>query len=709
MKRLFLPMVFAVNAAAQVPGELRGRVLESDDHRPVAGARVEVVGKADVVTSRADGVFVIRGLEPRAYTLRVRAIGHAERTIEMEVVNGRTESIDVLLDRVAESLAAVRVSTLRDVPGATTFDRRAIETSGARDLAELIQTTPGVTVTRSGGPGAPARASIRGSAAAQVLVLLDGVPVNSALTGEADLSQIPLENAERVTVRAGSQSSRFGARALAGVIEVETRTTRPEVAMTLRGGAFGERNGSLIVGASRDALSASILADVRDVRGDFVYDVPAFRGGGRARRTNSDLSARELSANVGLARERVGIGARASGQTLDRGMANTIVQPSSTGHQESDRAGGRLDAWAQIARVRVDAAVDVAHEKTAFTDPAPPLGGSYHDTTTADAVTSTLTARSGLHFVEFSAGAESRRTKIASTTLDASAPDHQTIRSGWISAEADREFSGTRFIASAAARVDRSSLDNATVTSPKVGLQALRGRWTASASVGSGYAPPTLTDQFFREGVQVQANPDLRAERTQNELEGRIAVHDVQFGPTTSRLELAVFRADIDGMILWQPDFRFIWSPSNFDVRRRGWEIAGSVDVHSHFSLNGSLNDARIEYAGPVLSGQVAYRPRTTGHITAAGTMRRVRTEITTRYIGERRTVTGSPLNVLDSYTLTDVRISTDAQRDRWFVGLTLGIDNVFNQSAAMLVDYPFPGRAWSLVARVRRKISSAS
>src|SRR5205823_1571952 len=66
----------AVSMPAQVPGELRGRVFESDGGRPVPGARVEVTGRTERAFSNADGGFSLRGLEPRRYAIRVRMVGY---------------------------------------------------------------------------------------------------------------------------------------------------------------------------------------------------------------------------------------------------------------------------------------------------------------------------------------------------------------------------------------------------------------------------------------------------------------------------------------------------------------------------------------------------------------------------------------------------------------------------------------------------------
>lgn len=58
---------------------------------------------------------------------------------------------------------------------------------------------------------------------------------------------------------------------------------------------------------------------------------------------------------------------------------------------------------------------------------------------------------------------------------------------------------------------------------------------------------------------------------------------------------------------------------------------------------------------------------------------------------------------MLDPYWRTDVKLSYTRRVQRWRLNTSLGVDNALDQSAAMLVDYPFPSRAWSVSVRLQR------
>ncbi len=90
-------------------------------------------------------------------------------------------------------------------------------------VPELLQQSVGVNVRSFGGLGAFTTVSIRGSSSEQVTILLDGVPLNRAKTGSVNLSNIPVENVERIEVYRGVSPLRFRSSSIGGVINIVTR------------------------------------------------------------------------------------------------------------------------------------------------------------------------------------------------------------------------------------------------------------------------------------------------------------------------------------------------------------------------------------------------------------------------------------------------------------------------------------------------------
>lgn len=711
-------LIFAGNARAQVAGEIRGHVRDAETARPIANGRVEVSGRAEAVRTSNDGSYIIRGLEPNTYAVTVRALGYAVYVQEVEVTNGRASKVDAALTARVALLSDVQVRAQRDtaVVNATVLDRASIEQSGRRDLGELLQTAPGVVITQSGGPGQPSRVSIRGSSSNQVLILVDGVPLNSAISGSADLSRVALETVERVTVRTGAQSARYGPRAMAGVIEIETRKPRQELTAYVRTGALGEHNASLALANSvpmrRMSLGASVSGDYRTVEGDFSYTLPALRGGGRAARINSDATAKQVLGGLTLDGDFGSVALRGTWQDTDRGLAGTIIQPSSTGRQGHTRAGVGASGQGSLKRIAWTLATDVTHEDGTFNDNTPPFGQAFNDTIQATSITASTSATVSAGASTTAIGGELRTLDVKSTMLAPDSPHWQQLLGVWGNTRYSHTLpaSSIQFDAELSARADHNSFTNDAALSPRGLVRLSRGAVATSFSIGSGYAPPTLSDQFFHEGVQVRANPALKPERTKQDIEARLTIRETGISRFVIAGEAAVFRSNIDGMILWLPDFRFIWSPTNYNVDRSGWELSGKVGLPSaRVEAQATLNRNDVTYAGGVISGQVAYRPRNSANINVSFAPSLFRVDVSNRYIGVRRTIAGSGLNALDPYWMSDVKISTAFQKSGWSFSPAASVENALNRSAAMLVDYPFPPRTWTVALRVRRSTSQRS
>jgi vitamin B12 transporter len=705
-------LVLAPRAPAQVPGELRGRVSDASTGggRAISGARIEIADRVELARSDADGSFVLRGLEPKTYTVTVRAVGYASLRRDVAIENGRTATLDAALQPVPTTLTAMVSSARRpDVDrSAVTFDRRAIEASGRRDVGELLTDVPGVVITRNGGPGQPTQASIRGSSAAEVLVVVDGVVVNSALTGVADLSQLSLAAVERVTVLEGAQSARYGGRALAGAILVDTRSADREASLALDAGSWGERAvggsiGNATEGAPR--VSGIVSAEHRTSRGDFSYDVPEVRGGGTARRANSDVSSTSALGVAGVDWTGGSLRARADWRSTSRGLAGSIVQPSLTGRDDEHHASSALDFSSAPGSLSFDASASVSRDHAHFSDPTPPFGSSYDDVLNATEARVAAAATAAGTAGSMTVGADARRLAVTATSL-ANAPRAQSIAGAYANVRTAREAGGVGVAATLSGRIDHDDLLAGSAASPRASVELTRGVASLSGSIGNGYSPPALADQFFHEGVLVKANPSLAPERTRGESELRATMRDVSVGPATFSSDAAAYRADVHGMILWAPDFRFIWSPSNVDVRRSGWQLDGRLALPSlsGATLSGGVEHTDVTYAAAAQTGQVIYRPRLTARFGESIARRFARLDFQTRYVGSRRTVAGSDLNSLAPYWLTDARLAVPIARASWRLEGMVGIENVFDRSASMLIDYPFGGRRWTVGLRTTRK-----
>ncbi|MDA2918033.1 TonB-dependent receptor [Desulfobacterota bacterium AH_259_B03_O07] len=105
--------------------------------------------------------------------------------------------------------------------------------------SEILSFSPGVVVRDFGGFGQLKTLSIRGSSNDQVVILLDGVRLNSPLGGGVDLSTIPIDYVDKFEIIRGGASALAGSDAIGGVVNIVTKKTdEPFTSLSATYGSF---------------------------------------------------------------------------------------------------------------------------------------------------------------------------------------------------------------------------------------------------------------------------------------------------------------------------------------------------------------------------------------------------------------------------------------------------------------------------------------
>lgn len=133
--------------------------------------------------------------------------------------------IDSSLGEVIVVATRAPVSAEKIGNSVTVVSDKALAQSQATVLSDLLATTPGVMVTRNGGPGAPTSVRIRGAEDTHTLVLIDGVQINdpASPSGGFDFGNLLVGDISRIEILRGSQSTVYGSQAIGGVVSVTTR------------------------------------------------------------------------------------------------------------------------------------------------------------------------------------------------------------------------------------------------------------------------------------------------------------------------------------------------------------------------------------------------------------------------------------------------------------------------------------------------------
>lgn len=165
------------------------------------------------------------------------------------------ELTQVYGDKTTISIATGAAQSLRRAPAvATVITAQDISAMGATGLDEVLESVPGIHVSRSNNTFAPLYLirGIHSEFNAQTLMLLNGVPLTTLFVGNRGLGwgDMPVENIARIEVIRGPGSALYGADAFSGVINIITKGAADVggTELGVRLGSFKSRDGWLQYG-----------------------------------------------------------------------------------------------------------------------------------------------------------------------------------------------------------------------------------------------------------------------------------------------------------------------------------------------------------------------------------------------------------------------------------------------------------------------------
>lgn len=255
------------------------------------------------------------------------------------------------LDTVVVTATRSPQPIAQGLAASTVLERADIERAQAPDLIDLLARQPGVDVSRTGGPGATSTLFLRGGNSNHVLVLIDGVRMNSAQQGLFDFAHLPIDRIERIEIVRGPRAALWGSDAIGGVIQIFTRDPGQRGAQ-LRSGSLDRHEAAAHWGRTSERGSFGIGGGLQDVGGDnastpsnfsFDPDRDGYRNrhlslAARSRLGTQTLAVNALAMNadVEFDRGRTEAQTRQAGATLGGTLAEHWSQHLAFGHASED-------------------------------------------------------------------------------------------------------------------------------------------------------------------------------------------------------------------------------------------------------------------------------------------------------------------------------------------------------------------------------------
>ena len=130
---------------------------------------------------------------------------------------------NILLDDVVVTATRTPQPHEAVIADVTVISQEEIQRAGQTTLVELLQQQAGIEITSNGGAGTTSGIFIRGTNTSHVVVIVDGVRIQSATAGTATFENLPAELIDRIEILRGPASSLYGPDAIGGVIQIFTK------------------------------------------------------------------------------------------------------------------------------------------------------------------------------------------------------------------------------------------------------------------------------------------------------------------------------------------------------------------------------------------------------------------------------------------------------------------------------------------------------
>ncbi|MFT6246631.1 MAG: outer membrane receptor for ferrienterochelin and colicins [Salibacteraceae bacterium] len=201
--------------------------IQSNLGEVIPGAKFEAISYPDSVfviqkTSDAEGTIYLDEVTGK-FSVSVRYFGFEtyKDTVNISTLETITLSKVQLIDDIVVTAQSTAVSVENAVQKITVINADQIEKSGANNLADILTYQTGIRLAQDNVLGSSM--DLGGISGQNVKILIDGVPVIGRQNGNVDLSQINLNNVERIEVVEGPLSVNYGTNALAGTVNIITK------------------------------------------------------------------------------------------------------------------------------------------------------------------------------------------------------------------------------------------------------------------------------------------------------------------------------------------------------------------------------------------------------------------------------------------------------------------------------------------------------
>lgn len=579
----------------------------------------------------------------------------------------------------------------------TVVPKEIITNAQPRQVDELLQFVPGITIQNYGGLGGLKTVSLRGGSSSQTVVLLDGVKLNLVQNGTTDLSTISTMGITAIEVQRGGASALYGGNAISGAVNIITGfSDSTEYTGRIGVGSLNEYTVGATVASPLGKGKIAFSADGTQSRGDYRFSSNQYGENVTLSRMNSDFKYGALSLRYEHSWDALTIRSTSWYRISERGVPGAVLQ------NVIDQLSARLNDWDFFStlsahynpekNMTVTGGMLLRKNVTEYSDPDALYRGNngindrYNSNSISGYARALLVTSNLLHEYNFEAGFADLNGALV-----------QSLQGEYVK----------RFSLSGSGRL----LYVKEMTDSRLEIQGIaRGDYFSDVQ----FAPSVLTSLMWKHsdnyGMKCSFSHDFRVPNFNEMYYFNFGTRNLkpEFSTTISvgafctifdlcSIEIDVFSSQITDKIIAVPTGPTSWSARNIaKSSNKGIEINAKAELFEKSLLLQycyTLQDAR-DNTEPGKSTLLPYVPQeivsgfalyTIGDISFGGTI---------RYTSHRFSLGGNQKeSLLPHYNIVSMFVNYNTKLFSGDWSIKLSADNITNTEYQLVQNYPMPGR----------------
>jgi len=634
--------------------------------------------------------FIIQSLEMTQHILTIICICftlniNAQDTLRVDTILSVSE-LEILGKQLLndEARANMVIARNMDNPSANAFN----------NLSDILQSN-NYLFLKSYGLGSLATPSTGGTGASHTAVVWNGFNLQSPMNGTLDLSLMPVEILDDVTLEKVGASSKYGSGAVGGAIVVDNPTQfKKKKAIYFKSniGSFESYRQSVDIQIGQQKFQNRTRLFNHSAQNNFKYINRNLFGRPEVEQTNAALQQRGfLQENAIKINKSQQIQFKVWYQDSHRKLPPSSIQSESVAFQDDrfTRWFGHYQYVGQKSAIHLSTAY--FDEYLRYSDESVQLDDTSRSTNWLNKLEAYFylknnqTLKVGTQYNYLSAFSEGYNGSFDQNQVAVFVQYLKTHQKYNIDA------------------VVREEMVNG-ATNPLSGYLKFEfhfnSKWSAVSSVSNNYRLPTFNDLYWSVG----GNPNLKPEWSWSEYVG--ISHQLKNKQTTFSSQISIFNKNINNWILWRP-VGPIWSPENIkSVWSRGvevhqkidWKIRKNLLIQAKISYDfiKSTNQKVADNAQNTLHQQLIYVPLHQANGQVALVYKHFYFKYNQQFVG-RRYITTSNSDWLSGYSIADILANYNFQYKKIKINIYSRINNLWNVNYEVVQSRPMPRRNFQI------------